>query len=239
MISENNNVLKEFKMLAYRRMWIGGLTLAAMGLSFFISRQLTDIFEHIYWFNMSAFWAAELLIGVTLATMMKPDERTMPVQFIPIWVSGIYFVYVVIIAISCTGSVTENGLLSLHMIGLFAAVAVMVFSGMAQNAAGKLDQEQKRKFFSKNEFKIEIEKLKMNKRDLLSCDAEVSKKFANLVDAVNFASDSVAGCEEIDATALTALLALSSCENSGDMCSALDNAISQLQLRQNIIKIRR
>lgn len=224
-------------MFTYKRTLIAILTLLTMGVSFFISRQITDVFCDVYWYNMSAFWFAELLFGSTLIVLMKTDKHAMPMHFVPLGISGVYFAYVVLTAMCFTGNVSAGWLLSLHLVGLLITVAFCAFYGIAHNTAIQNRCKQKKNFISKNEFKFEIEKIKLSQAKLLCSSAEISKKFECLSDAVHFASDSIEQSGDVDASALKSLQAINNCGTADEMINLLDNAIEKLQFRQNVIKM--
>lgn len=221
-------------MFAYKKLWIGVLTLIVIAVTFSISRYMTDCSRLGYWYSIGSIMFGELQIGIVMMAALKSDDKSM------LFFSGNLFVAIGYFIFSLLGiflaNSSESVLLTVHILVLVITLILHTVFALFSASAKQNMESQNVAMQSKKDFILKLEQFKLRNHKMLSEDSSLEQKISSLLDDARFAPESVAGSEDVDAQLIARIDALFAAKNAEEVCLRADELKSEFLFRREKIK---
>lgn len=218
----------------YKRTILSFFVILAIAFTWLIAHiNCPGVWATAFWYKMSGLWIGELLLGAMIVIVGKNSGRALPFHMGNIAVAVLHLIAVgLLFALTCSAA----GVLLWEIGILLAALFLHTLCAFAQQITGDDPAAVRKSFNLRNELLATLEMFEVSNREVIGDDAQLAAAFGKLKDAANFASDSVPGCEELDAGIRAALADLGKCTEAAAMTRAADDLTARIGARQNMLK---
>lgn len=184
---------------------------------------------------------AELLVGTTVLVQFFNRSKGHVIFSVgAITVCSIcYLIFTLLMCIPFAVGASLAILGIWHIAGAVLFIVLIAAFLMASAAFGRSAADNRAAFANKKMYKLEIERFKAENADLIGTSAELAKLIEEISDALQYASDSIPGCESVDAKLAGDIDALhrAAASGSAEACIAAGTKVLQTNtFRQVTIK---
>ena len=220
-------------MFKYKRLILSLFVILAIAFTWLVPFLLVHgEWSRQFWYQMAGIWVGEALLGAMIVGMADNTGRSLPLHVGNLAVGAGYLCYVFgLLSLSCS----ETGVLLWEIGGLLVALFLHVVFAFAQHDVKADDKAVKKAFGLRNELLSALEMLEAAQRDVIKGDPALAAEFEKLKDAARFVSDSVAGCESVDAEVRGGLSALWQCSDAAELTRAVADLTARIAVRQNTV----
>lgn len=223
-------------MFAYKKIWLGILTLIIISATFAISRAVTSVFDVGYWYAVGSIMLAELQCGLIVIACLNSDLRTIPVFGGNFVVAVLYLIFTLVMMMI---NVSATSLFVTHLVAIVLVLILQILLCLSGNSISGNAKAQDAALLGKKNFVVKLEEFKLKQRAWLAEEPALAKKIAALIDDARFAPESVTGAEDIDLQANLKLDALCNSPDPAAASACADEIKAIFEFRKEKIKILR
>ncbi len=153
-----------------------------------------------FWYVMLGILLAEVSLGFSFMDIGgNHGDRAYLYRLGNVMTGIVYMAFSLLMLIPYAMDASATLLLSLELLGLFAALVLHVCFGWANHATAAQDRLDRGSFLVRKKSKLDLQALYSDHEEFFTDNRELGKSCRELLDTAACASDSVSGSEEVDA----------------------------------------
>ena len=174
-------------MLKHKRLTLFLLLLLLFGFTWLCADHFVADKPRTFWYLLGGIWSGELLLGLTVISIPRPNDRTLPLRLGELFANLLYMLFVLLMVIPFhRGSLSSNGFLLWELGGLFAMLLMHCLFVFALRDADDLDAVSGEKLSDRRSLRDELERLRFAKRHLAAADPKIDAAFEKLKEDARF-----------------------------------------------------